>query len=129
MSTFSSFFWLDFDSAALPAHTWRRRLNYHANKLKEFTITFREAIKMVRLGILLWSYVREEASHGRKAPIDPFTKENCKPSASQGVPLEEWGVLVGDIWAFEKSLFHTGACWRLCGYIEFPSKDIIQPAL
>lgn len=38
-------------------------------------------------------------------------------------------VLVRDIWVFEKSLFHTGACWRLCGRIEFPSKDKIQPAL
>ncbi|KAL0742753.1 hypothetical protein Bca4012_084266 [Brassica carinata] len=82
---------LDFDSAAPPPHAWRRRLNCHANILKEFTITFREAIKMVRLGIRLWSYVREEASHGRKAPIDPFTKENCKPSASQGVPLGGMG--------------------------------------
>ncbi|KAF2571179.1 hypothetical protein F2Q70_00003188 [Brassica cretica] len=39
------------------------------------------------------------------------------------------GVLVRDIWVFEKSLFHTGACCRLCGHIKFPSKDIIQPAL
>ncbi|KAG2288954.1 hypothetical protein Bca52824_048558 [Brassica carinata] len=30
---------------------------------------------------------------------------------------------------FEKSLLNTGACWRLCGRIEFPSKDIIQPVL
>ncbi|CAA7044939.1 unnamed protein product [Microthlaspi erraticum] len=27
-------------------------------------------------------------------------------------------VLVRDIWVFEKSLFHTGACWRLCGRIK-----------
>ncbi|KAL0845608.1 hypothetical protein Bca101_018854 [Brassica carinata] len=38
-------------------------------------------------------------------------------------------VLVRDIWVFEKSLFHTGACWRLCGRIEFPSEEIIQLAL
>ncbi|KAH0902626.1 hypothetical protein HID58_042129, partial [Brassica napus] len=38
-------------------------------------------------------------------------------------------VLVRDIWVFEKSLFHTGACWRLCGRIEFPSKNIIQHTL
>ncbi|KAF3591106.1 hypothetical protein DY000_02025883 [Brassica cretica] len=38
-------------------------------------------------------------------------------------------VLVRDIWVFEKSLFHTGAYWRLCGRIEFPTKDKIQPAL
>ncbi|XP_012486900.1 uncharacterized protein LOC105800360 [Gossypium raimondii] len=81
----------DFDSAGPPKHAWRRRLNSHANILKEFSITFMEAIKMVRLGIRLWSYVREEASHGRKAPIDPFTRESCKPSASQGVPLGGMG--------------------------------------
>ncbi|KAL8162878.1 hypothetical protein V2J09_014367 [Rumex salicifolius] len=82
---------LDYDSAAPPRQAWRRRLNGHANILKEFSITFKEAIKMVRLGIRLWSYVREEASYGRKAPIDPFTKETCKPSASQGVPLGGMG--------------------------------------
>ncbi|KDP39388.1 hypothetical protein JCGZ_01145 [Jatropha curcas] len=81
----------DFDSAAPPQQAWRRRLNSHANILKEFSVTFKEAIKMVRLGIRLWSYVREEASYGRKAPIDPFTPGRCKPSASQGVPLGGMG--------------------------------------
>ncbi|XP_020222782.1 non-lysosomal glucosylceramidase [Cajanus cajan] len=81
----------DYDSSAPPEQAWRRRLNSHANLLKEFRITFVEAIKMVRLGIRIWSYVREEASHGRKAPIDPFTRESCKPSASQGVPLGGMG--------------------------------------
>lgn len=82
---------LDVDSSAPPEHAWRRRLNSHANILKEFSVTFTEAIKMVRLGVRLWSYVREEASHGRKAPIDPFSRESCKPSASQGVPLGGMG--------------------------------------
>lgn len=81
----------DFDSAAPPEQAWRRRLDSHANILKEFSITFREAVQMVRLGVRLWSYVREEASHGRKAPIDPFTRGSCKPSASQGVPLGGMG--------------------------------------
>ncbi|CAI9117799.1 OLC1v1019284C2 [Oldenlandia corymbosa var. corymbosa] len=82
---------LDFDSANPPAQAWRRKLDSHASILKEFSITFMEAIKMIRLGIRLWSYVREEASHGRKAPIDPFTRESCKPSASHGVPLGGMG--------------------------------------
>ncbi|TKY51803.1 Non-lysosomal glucosylceramidase [Spatholobus suberectus] len=81
----------DYDSSAPPEQAWRRRLNSHANLLKEFRVTFVEAVKMVRLGIRIWSYVREEASHGRKAPIDPFTRESCKPSASQGVPLGGMG--------------------------------------
>ncbi|XP_058101529.1 uncharacterized protein LOC131245828 [Magnolia sinica] len=82
---------LDFDSAAPPEQAWRRRLNSHADRLKEFSVTFTEALKMIRLGVRLWSYVREEASQGRKAPIDPFTRESCKPSASQGVPLGGMG--------------------------------------
>ncbi|PHU14273.1 hypothetical protein BC332_15478 [Capsicum chinense] len=44
-----------------------------------------------RLGIRLWSYVREEASYGRGALIDLFTQKCCKPSAFQGVPLGEIG--------------------------------------
>ncbi|KAF9604796.1 hypothetical protein IFM89_010337 [Coptis chinensis] len=48
-------------------------------------------LQLMRLGVRLWSYVREEASQGRKAPIDPFTRESCKPSASQGVPLGGMG--------------------------------------
>ncbi|KAL5990442.1 hypothetical protein ACLOJK_011342 [Asimina triloba] len=82
---------LEFDNAGPPRQAWRRRLNSHANRLKEFSVTFMEAVKMLQLGIRLWSYVREEASHGRKAPIDPFTRESCKPSASQGVPLGGMG--------------------------------------
>ncbi|KAJ4805671.1 Non-lysosomal glucosylceramidase [Rhynchospora pubera] len=82
---------LDFDGGAPPSEAWRRRLDSHANKLKEFTVTFMEAMKMMSLGVRLWSYVREEASQGRKAPIDPFTRENHKPSASQGVPLGGMG--------------------------------------
>lgn len=81
---------LDFDGGAPPEHAWRRKLNTHANILKEFSITFMEALKMMRLGIRLWSYVREEASHGRRAPIDPFNREG-KPLASQGVPLGGMG--------------------------------------
>jgi hypothetical protein len=30
----------------------------------------------------------------QKAPIDPFTKERCKPSASQGVPLGGMGCVL-----------------------------------
>ncbi|PIN12075.1 Glucosylceramidase [Handroanthus impetiginosus] len=82
---------LDFDSATPPEQALRRKLNSHASILKEFSITFMEAIKMIRLGIRLWHYVREEASYGRKAPIDPFTRESCKPSATQGVPLGGMG--------------------------------------
>ncbi|EPS64589.1 non-lysosomal glucosylceramidase, partial [Genlisea aurea] len=79
------------ENAAPPESAWRRNLNSHASLLKEFSVTFIEAIKMVGLGIRLWHYVREEASQGRKAPIDPFTRESCKPSASHGVPMGGMG--------------------------------------
>ncbi|KAL3634374.1 hypothetical protein CASFOL_021428 [Castilleja foliolosa] len=82
---------LDFDSAAPPEQALRRKLNSHASLLKEFSITFTEAIKMIRLGINLLPYVREEASYGRRAPINPFTRESRKPSATQGVPLGGMG--------------------------------------
>ncbi|KAM0845899.1 hypothetical protein ACQ4PT_056051 [Festuca glaucescens] len=82
---------LDFDDGSPPEYAWRRKLSSHANRLKEFNVTFREAFKMMKLGLRLWSYVREEASYGRKAPIDPFTRESSKPSASQGVPLGGMG--------------------------------------
>lgn len=38
---------LDFDSGAPPEHAWRRKLNSHAGILKEFSVTFMEAMKMV----------------------------------------------------------------------------------
>eukprot|EP01018_Ginkgo_biloba_P009127 Gb_37177 [translate_table: standard] len=82
---------LDSDHGAPPRQAWRRKLNSHANILKEFSVTFMEALKMIRLGFRLWSYVQAERSHGRKAPIDPFTRESSKPSASQGVPLGGMG--------------------------------------
>ncbi|KAI3798173.1 hypothetical protein L1987_33442 [Smallanthus sonchifolius] len=81
---------LDFDSGAPPEQAWRRKLNSYAGILKEFSVTFMEALKMIGLGIRLWSYVREEASHGRRAPIDPFNREG-KPAATQGVPLGGMG--------------------------------------
>lgn len=43
---------LDFDGGAPPNQAWRRRLNSHANKLKEFSVTFMEAMKMVYAGNL-----------------------------------------------------------------------------
>lgn len=55
LKLFSSFgisLQLDFDSAAPPEQAWRRKLNSHANILKEFSITFTEAIKMVNYIIL-----------------------------------------------------------------------------
>ncbi|KAM5549932.1 hypothetical protein ABKV19_001053 [Rosa sericea] len=41
--------YFDFDYATSPKQPWRRKLNSHANLLKEFSITFRKAIKMVKV--------------------------------------------------------------------------------
>ncbi|KAG2281849.1 hypothetical protein Bca52824_053069 [Brassica carinata] len=88
---------------------------------------------------------RLNALRGRPSPrkrgsdcrVCPFSSDKRYATTQVKAPpqLQKTGavrvlpVLVRDIWDFEKYLFHTGACWRLCGHIKFPSKDIIQPAL
>lgn len=42
-----NFLQLDLDGGSPPEQAWRRRLNSHANILKEFSVTFMEAMKMV----------------------------------------------------------------------------------
>ncbi|KAH7439550.1 hypothetical protein KP509_04G066500 [Ceratopteris richardii] len=81
---------LESDQAAPPQLAWRRRLNRHANHLTEFNVTFREALKMVKLGVRLWAYIQAEKSQGRTSPIDPFRRE-LRPSACQGVPVGGMG--------------------------------------
>nr|VDD31251.1 unnamed protein product [Brassica oleracea] len=62
--------------------------------------------------------------------VCPFsTDKRYATTQVKAPPQLQKTVHVRDIWVFEKSLFHTGACWRLYGHIKFPSKDIIQPAL
>ncbi|GJS77586.1 non-lysosomal glucosylceramidase-like protein isoform X1 [Tanacetum coccineum] len=90
---------LDFDGGAPPEQAWRRKLNTHASILKEFSITFMEALKMFMplrryatefkprwLNILGWDGIVGVP----RAPIDPFNREG-KPLASQGVPLGGMG--------------------------------------
>lgn len=48
---FIVFLQLDFDSAIPPEQAWRRKLDSNASILKEFSITFMEAIKMVTIFI------------------------------------------------------------------------------
>ncbi|KAJ7564688.1 hypothetical protein O6H91_02G028700 [Diphasiastrum complanatum] len=81
---------LEHDPGAPPSKAWRRKLNLHANILKEFSVTFMEALKMIGLGFRLWSYVQAERSQGRTPPIDPFNRPN-RPSACHGVPLGGMG--------------------------------------
>uniref|UniRef100_A0A803KPA5 Large ribosomal subunit protein mL45 n=1 Tax=Chenopodium quinoa TaxID=63459 RepID=A0A803KPA5_CHEQI len=47
-----------------------------------------------------------------------FEAYNSEGTAVAGDKNKE--VLVRDIWVFEKSLFHPGAYWRLCGRIPPP---------
>lgn len=51
---FIVFLQLDFDSAIPPEQAWRRKLDSNASILKEFSITFMEAIKMVTIFIPSW---------------------------------------------------------------------------
>lgn len=77
---------LDKSSGAPPDLAWRRTLNSHANQVREFSVTFVEAVQMARLGMRMWSYVNKEKKGGRVPPIDPFSRES-KPLACHGVPL------------------------------------------
>lgn len=81
---------LESDVGAPPPQAWRRKLDSHANFLKEFTLTFMETFKMLGLGWRVWQYARSERAKGRKAPIDPF-RRGPKPAASNGVPLGGMG--------------------------------------
>ncbi|KAI5068564.1 hypothetical protein GOP47_0016909 [Adiantum capillus-veneris] len=81
---------MESDAGAPPPQAWRRKLDSHANFLKEFTLTFKETFKMIRLGLRVWQYARSERAKGRKAPIDPF-RTGPKPAASHGVPLGGMG--------------------------------------
>eukprot|EP00249_Psilotum_nudum_P025025 c29353_g1_i1 orf=734-3784(+) len=81
---------LENDPGAPPPLAWRRKLNSHANFLKEFKVTFWEALRMLGLGLRLWNYAKAEQAQGRIAPIDPFNRKT-KPSACHGVPLGGMG--------------------------------------
>lgn len=53
--------------------------------------------------------------------LELVTKQKFEAYNSHGAVIagdKNKEVLVRDIWVFEKSLFHTGACWRLCGRIK-----------
>ncbi|CAM6099912.1 unnamed protein product [Calypogeia fissa] len=82
---------LDQDPGAPPKQAWRRKLNCSAGILKEFSVTFMEAIKLMGLGLRMWVYNRSERAHGRVPPIDPFNKQPTRPSACHGVPLGGMG--------------------------------------
>lgn len=53
--------------------------------------------------------------------LDFLTKQKFEAYNSNGAVVagdKNKEVLVRDIWVFEKSLFHPGAYWRLCGRIS-----------
>ncbi|KAL6611340.1 hypothetical protein ACP70R_039268 [Stipagrostis hirtigluma subsp. patula] len=91
---------LDFDDGSPPKHAWRRKLSSHANRLKEFSVTFREAIKMMKLGLRLWSYIREEASHGRIDNLPIGRKHRLIHSLGRAIDLQphkEYRLVSGSI--------------------------------
>ncbi|CAF2106630.1 unnamed protein product, partial [Brassica napus] len=84
---------------------------------RAFILLFHTTVNPDPISLLIAEYV-------------PFRSDKMYATTQVKAPPQlQKTVLVHDIWVFEKSLFHTGACWRLYGRIEFPSKDIIQHAL
>lgn len=54
--------------------------------------------------------------------LEFLTKQKFEAYDSNGSVVagdKDKEVLVRDIWVFEKSFFHTGAYWRLCGRITY----------
>ncbi|WVZ62934.1 hypothetical protein U9M48_012624 [Paspalum notatum var. saurae] len=121
---------LDFDDGSPPEHAWRRKLSSHANRLKEFNVTFREAIRMVwkmqlsvihgnctcmKLGLRLWSYIREEASQGRldnltigrKLQLIHSLERATDPQPHKEYLLVGWGVV-----AFQEALEENSSIGR-----------------
>ncbi|KAK9092989.1 hypothetical protein Syun_027900 [Stephania yunnanensis] len=76
--------------ASPPEHAWRRRLNSHANLLREFSVTFREAVKMsVALSVGDWFFDRVGVS-----AIDcpyPFTLWREEVEEEVGVSKQDKG--------------------------------------
>eukprot|EP00897_Mesotaenium_endlicherianum_P001001 jgi/Mesen1/10901/ME000095S10238 len=81
---------LDKESGAPLSPAWKRKLNDHANPLKEFSVTFVEAMRMMGLGLRMYSHVQKEKAQGRVPIIDPFARD-VQPSACHGVPLGGMG--------------------------------------
>ncbi|KAM7476995.1 hypothetical protein LguiB_024238 [Lonicera macranthoides] len=53
--------------------------------------------------------------------LEFLTKQKFEAYDSKGAAVagdKNKEILVRDIWVFEKSMFHTGAYWRLCGRIQ-----------
>lgn len=53
--------------------------------------------------------------------LEFLTKQKFEAYDSNGAVVagdKDKEILVREIWVFEKSLFHPGACWRLCGRIN-----------
>lgn len=61
MDCYDTILQFDLDNSAPPEQAWRRRLNSHANILKEFSVTFREAIKMVIFVVISISFLSKHA--------------------------------------------------------------------
>ncbi|KAJ8557814.1 hypothetical protein K7X08_004580 [Anisodus acutangulus] len=111
----------DFDSAAPPSQAWGRKLNNLCSKLKEFSVTFRgekigsawyTSMVICKGRSILWkgNFLNLIRYMGTVAPIDPFTRERCKASASQGVPLGGMGISRGFRGEFRQFQILPGAC-------------------
>ncbi|XP_021604066.2 LOW QUALITY PROTEIN: non-lysosomal glucosylceramidase [Manihot esculenta] len=68
-----------------PSLTWQRGLNTNGNIPVGFSLSFREIMHMLPLGLRLWRYSKEEATKGR-LPIFDFSKKRVI-TGDHGIPL------------------------------------------
>ncbi|KAK4388029.1 Glutathione reductase, cytosolic [Sesamum angolense] len=75
----------DFDSEAPPEQAWRRKLNSHASILKEFSVTFTEAIKMIFIS-------RDGGNKKYASVLAPGQHEGLGKSSDQGISSWGWNL-------------------------------------
>jgi hypothetical protein len=82
------------DPGAPPAQAWRRKLNGHANLLREFSVTFMEAFRMLRLGMRMWMYVQSERSQGRVTSSSSVPTLRIWPTEYPEFIVKQWSIVM-----------------------------------
>ncbi|XP_002525532.2 non-lysosomal glucosylceramidase isoform X1 [Ricinus communis] len=89
-----------------PSLSWERPLNSNGNVPLGFTLSFREILHMLPIGLRLWRYSKEEPTKGR-VPIFDFSKKHVI-TGDHAVPLG--GIGAGSIGRSYKGEFQ---CFKL----------------
>ncbi|KAF2290445.1 hypothetical protein GH714_013213 [Hevea brasiliensis] len=100
------------DPGKLPSLSWQRGLNSNGNVPQAFSISFREIMHMLPMGVRLWRYAKEQAARGR-LPIFDFSKKRVI-TGDHGIPLG--GIGAGSIGRSYKGQFQFFKLFPLiCG--------------